>query len=227
MRLWEKIMNLAIFDFDGTLLTRDTLPSLGKEWLRQKRSQTKYFYVFLSIIPTVVRYKLGLISRGKLKNLAFDKFNRIFKRMSCAEINEFFQNAYPNLKKIFNTTVLKEIEIARQQGFHCVLLSGSYATLLRVVALDLGIDTVIGAELAYRDGIFDHRGYIPFINGKKKVDLLQKTFAGRNINWNGSKCFADSVADIELMQLVGEPVAINPDPGLLSYALDNKWRIAG
>lgn len=220
-------MNLAIFDFDGTLLTRDTLPTLGKEWLRQKRSRTRCFLIFLLIIPIVVRYKLGFISREKLKNLAFNEFNRIYQGMTQAQINEFFQKAYPNLKEIFNTTVLKEIKTAHQHDFHCVLLSGSYADLLRIVARDLDIDTVIGAELAFRDGIFDHRGDIPFINGKKKVALLQKTFAGKIINWNNSKCFADSVADIELMQLVGEPVAVNPDAGLLSYALNNQWKIVG
>lgn len=220
-------MKLAIFDFDGTLLIEDTLPGLGKEWLRQKRSRTRYCFVYLSIIPAVVQYKLRLISREKFKNLAFDKFNRIYQGMSSVEINEFFQNAYPNLKKVFNATVLKEIEIAHQQGFHCVLLSGAYADLLRIVGRDLGMDTVIGAELAFRDGIFDHRGDIPFINGKKKVDLLQKALAGKNVDWDGSKCLADSVADIELMRLVGKPVAVNPDPGLLSYAIDNQWEIVG
>lgn len=220
-------MNLAIFDFDGTMLTKDTLPSLGKEWLRQKRSPTRYWFVYLSVIPTVVRYKLGLISREKLKNLAFYKFNRIYEGMSKAEINEFFQKAYPYLKEIFNTTVLREIEAARENGFHCVLLSGSYADLLRIVARDLGMETVIGAEMAFRDGIFEHSGDIPFISGKEKVALLQKAFAGKDVNWNGSRCFADSVTDIELMQLVGEPVAVNPDPGLLAYALDNQWKITG
>ncbi|MEA1961982.1 MAG: HAD family hydrolase [Bacillota bacterium] len=220
-------MKLAIFDFDGTLLTKDTLPSLGKEWLRQQRSQTRYFSVFLSIIPAVIRYKLGFINREKFKNIAFNKFNRIYQGMSKAEINEFFQKAYPYLKETFNTTVLKEIKTARQQGFRCVLLSGSYADLLRIVARDLGIDTVIGAELAFQDDIFDYKGDIPFINGKTKVALLKKKFAGKIVNWNGSKCFADSVADIELMQLVGEPVGINPDPGLRSYALDNQWKIIG
>lgn len=220
-------MKLAIFDFDGTLLTRDTLPSLGEEWLRQKFSRARYLFVFLFIIPTVIRYKLRLISREEFKNLAFDKFNWIYQGMSRAEINHFFQIAYPHLKNAFNTTVLKEIEIANKQGFHCVLLSGSYADLLRVVALDLGIDTVIGAELAFQDGIFDNRGDIPFISGKQKVALLQRTFADKNVDWGASKCFADSVADIELMQLVGNPVAVNPDPGLRSYALENQWEIAG
>jgi HAD superfamily hydrolase (TIGR01490 family) len=219
-------MNLAIFDFDGTLLTKDTLPSLGKEWLRQNRSRTRYFMILLSIIPTLVRYKLGLINREKFKNLAFDKFNRIYRGMSSMEINNFFQKAYPNLKKVFNTTVLMEIKTARKQGFYCILLSGSYADLLRIAARDLGINTVIGAELAFRDGMFDHTGPVPFINGKKKVSLLKQTFADKNINWDRSKCFADSVADIELMHLVGQPIAVNPDPGLLSYALDNKWEIA-
>lgn len=220
-------MNLAIYDFDGTLLMRDTLPMLGKEWLRQKRSRTRYFLTFFSMIPAVFQYKLGLINREKFKNLVFDKFNRIFQGMTRAEINEFFQSAYPHLKEVFNATVLKEIKTARQQDFHCVLLSGSYADLLRIVARDLGIDTVIGAELAFRDGLFDDRGEIPFINGKEKVALLQETFTGKAVNWDRSKCFADSVADIELMQLVGEPVAVNPDPGLRSYAVDNQWKIIG
>ncbi len=220
-------MKLAIFDFDGTLLTKDTLPSLGKEWIRQKRSRNRYHFVFLAVIPILAWFKLGFISREKFKNLAFDKFNRIYKGMSRAEIIEYFQKAYPNLKINFNTAVLKEIETARKEGFHCVLLSGSYAELLRIVASDLGMDTVIGAEIDFREGIFDTRVKVPFINGKKKVALLQSAFAGENIDWDGSKCFADSVADIDLMQLVGEPVAVNPDPGLLSYALDNQWAITG
>jgi HAD superfamily hydrolase (TIGR01490 family) len=218
-------MNLAIFDFDGTLLTRDTLPTLGREWLKQKRSRTRYFFIFLSIVPIFIRYKLGVISREKLKKLAFYRFNQIYKGMTRAEITEFFNQAYPNLRKIFNTAILKEIRAARQQNFHCVLLSGSYAELLRIVAKDLEFDTVIGAELAFRDDVYDHRGGTPFIDGKKKVALLQKTFADKLVNWNGSRCFADSVADIELMELVGEPVAVNPDPGLLSYALNKQWKI--
>ena len=219
-------MKLAIFDFDGTLSTRDTLPCLGKEWLRQNRSRGKYYIVLLSWIPLVICYKSGLINREKFKNLAFDKFNSLYQGMSSVEIRSFFQKAYPNLKKIFNRTVIQEIERARQQGYYCVLLSGSYAELLRIVARDLGMDKVIGAELAFRDGIFDHSEKVPFINGQKKVALLQKAFAGKSINWHSSKCFADSVADIELMQLVGQPVAVNPDAGLLSHARDNKWTIA-
>lgn len=220
-------MKLAIFDFDGTLLTKDTLPCLGKEWIRQKRSLIRYALVYLYIIPTLVWYKMRIISREKFKNLAFDRFNRIFKGMSRTQINDFFQNAYPNIKELFNITVINEIEIARKQGFHCVLLSGAYADLLRIVAMDLGFDTVIAAELAFQNGVFDHNGDIPFITGKKKVVLLQNTFAGKNIDWESSKCFADSMADIELMQLVGNPVAINPDIGLLSHAIDNHWEIAG
>lgn len=219
-------MKLAIFDFDGTLLARDTLPTLGKEWLRQKRSFIRYIGVLLAILPVVLRYKLKHISREEFKNRAFDRFNLIFKGMTRLEINNFFENAYPNIKKLFNAEVLKEIANAKRQGFHSVLLSGSYADLLRVIADDLGIDNVIAAELVYRDNLIEP-GAVQFINGRKKVELLQQAYDGKNINWNGSRCFADSMADIELMQLVGEPVAICPDQGLLTYALDNRWKVTG
>lgn len=218
-------MNLAIFDFDGTLLTKSTLPSLAREWARQGRSRIRLFLVYISVLPVIAKYKLKIIDRKQFKNLAFDKFNRIYKGMSREEIIGFFHRAYPNIKKAFNPAVLNEIETAQQQGYHCVLLSGSYADLLRVTALDLGFETVIGTELEFSNGIFDSRESIPFINGKIKVALLYITFAGKNVNWSGSKCFADSTADIELMKLVGEPVAINPDRGLWAYARDNNWRI--
>lgn len=217
-------MNLAIFDFDGTLLAADTVPAMSKEWIRQKKSKSTIIFLYVSIIPTFIKYKLGLISREAFKNIAFDKFNLIWRGMTQAEVNEFLHKAYPSLKASFDSLVLKEIETAQQQNFHCVLLSGSYTELLRIVGNDLGFDTVIGAELAFRDGLFYPQG-VPFIDGKKKVTLLLEVFDDKNIDWEGSRCFADSIADIGVMQLVGEPVAVNPDPGLLSFALNNQWKI--
>lgn len=220
-------MKLAVFDFDGTLLTKDTLPCLGREWLRQKRSRSKYFKVYCSVVPVVLLYKTGFISREKMKNFAFDKFNQIFNKMTRSAIISFFQEAYPNLKKLFNSMVVDEITKAREQGFYCVLLSGSYSDLMNIVAEDLGVHRVIAADLAFRDGKFDSKGGTPFIGGKSKLALLQKAFAGEDVDWAGSRCFADSYTDILVMELVGEPVAVSPDPGLLAYAQQQNWKVLG
>ncbi|MDD2510342.1 MAG: HAD family hydrolase [Syntrophomonas sp.] len=218
-------MKLAIFDFDGTLLSRDTLPCLGREWLRQKRSKLCYILVYLSIVPDLLWYRMGLISREGMKAGAFRKFNYLFSGMNAEEIKIFFHQAYPGLRKHFNSRIIKEIDLARSQGYHCVLLSGSYSELMKMVAADLGLDTVIAARLAFKDGIFDPEGDTPFIDGESKCSLLKETFAGQEVHWKASRCFADSVADVKVMGMVGEPVAVNPDPGLLSHAMQEDWRV--
>ncbi|MDD3024319.1 MAG: hypothetical protein PHE26_10535, partial [Syntrophomonadaceae bacterium] len=60
---------------------------------------------------------------------------------------------------------------------------------------------------------------------KSKLSLLKKAFEGKNVDWSASRCFADSLADILVMEVVGEPVAVNPDSGLLAYAHQQKWRV--
>lgn len=218
-------MKLAIFDFDGTLLINDTLPALGKEWNRQKRSRTRYIITLLSIAPVLLLYKAKFIPRESMKGLAFKRFNRLFNKMTQKEIEEFFLQAYPELCNMFNVLVLQEIYRAQEQGFHCVLLSGAYSDLLRIVARELGIDTAIGAELVYNDGVFDHKGDTPFIDGKSKRSLLLDAFSGEEIDWAASRAFGDSYGDVWVMELVGERVAVNPDPQLLVYAQKNSWQV--
>jgi HAD superfamily phosphoserine phosphatase-like hydrolase len=218
-------MKLAIFDFDGTLLMKDTLPCLGKEWLRQKRSKTRYVTTYLLVLPVLVLYKARLMSRETMKGLAFRKFNRFYTKMTRQEIEDFFLQAYPNLYKLFNSVVLEEIKLAQEHGFHCVLLSGAYIELLQIVSRELGIDTVIGAKLAYKDDVFDHKGKTPFIDGRSKHSLLLKAFANEEVDWEGSRAFGDSYADICIMETVGERIAVNPDLELLYHAQKNNWRV--
>ncbi|MEQ8176181.1 MAG: HAD-IB family phosphatase [Syntrophomonadaceae bacterium] len=218
-------MKLAIFDFDGTLLTDDTLPSLGREWLRQKRSLSRYYKVLLSVAPVLIKYKGGLMSREAMKGQAFKRFNRIFTGMSRPAVEEFFLLAYPYLRKLFNEAVLEEIRLAREQGFHCVLLSGAYIELLQLAARDLGMDTVLGARLVFKDEVFDPHGETRFVDGAGKRALLFEAFAGQNIDWEQSRAFGDSFADICIIETVGEKVAVNPDLELLEHAQKNRWRI--
>jgi HAD superfamily phosphoserine phosphatase-like hydrolase len=221
----EVLMKLAIFDFDGTLLMKDTLPCLGKEWLRQKRSKARYITTVLLVLPVVLLYKARLLSRETMKGLAFRRFNRLFTDMTRQEIETFFLNAYPHLYELFNAVVLDEIKLAQERGFHCVLLSGAYIELLQIVSKDLGINTVIGAKLAYKDDVFDQKGDTPFIDGMTKQTLLLKAFADEEVDWESSIAFGDSYTDICVIETVGERVAVNPDAELLLHAQTNSWRV--
>lgn len=218
-------MKLAIFDFDGTLLDQDTLPCLGDCWLKQNRSRMKYWQIYCSTFPVVLGYKLGLITKPQLKKSAVQRFNMFFKGLSHEEIEKFFIFTYEHMASVFNKQILEEISRANKEGFHTVLLSGAYFDLLRIVAQNLGINTVIGAQLPYREGFFDHNGLMPFIDGEEKLNLLQEEFTGQDIDWHLSRSYADSITDLPVLTIVGEPVAVKPDAELLKHAQKNNWRV--
>lgn len=223
--VWEEIMKLAIFDFDGTLLRTDTLPCLAREWKRQGRSKLRHYSVYLSIIPDLIFYGLHLITKAQLKYRTLKKFNNYFKAMNREEVRLFFLQAYPYIYKQFNSRVVEEIHKARTEGYHCVLLSGAYVELLNVCARDLGIDTVIGFELAYKNEIFDPEGDFRFIGGDNKLSLLKNHFAQSEVDWEQSRSYGDSYTDLCVMEIVGDPVAVNPDSRLKTYADNQDWRI--
>lgn len=218
-------MKLAIFDFDGTLFKKDTLPYIGKVWLKQKRNLALYTWVYCSVIPYFIAYKSGFLPRDRFKYEALNRFHKIYKDMKRIEIEELFQMSYLEMKHHFNLSVLKEINSAREDGFHTVLLSGAYSGLLNEIAKELQVDTVIGVDLPYKKEVFDHMGEIPYINGKSKVTHLLKRFDKDKVYWQESRSYADSYSDMPVFELVGEPVAVSPDQELLEYAQKNKWRI--
>jgi len=218
-------MKLAIFDFDGTLLMSDTLPALAREWVKQNRPLMNYIIMYLSMIPWLIGYKIGLLSRERFRYLAIVSFNRIYYKMTDQEINDFFEGAYAGLSALFNPLVLDELQASIAQGYCCVLVSGAYTALLQVVARYLGIDMVIGSDMAFKDGVFDHSKKPAVIEGEGKLELLKKVIVWESVDWPASRSYGNSYSDREVMEIVGEPVAVNPESRLLIHALQHKWRV--
>jgi phosphoserine phosphatase len=204
---------------------RETLVFLGEEWVRQGKPRIRYMQTYLSIMPVLVLYKLGVVPRARMKYQAMTKFQKIFADLSREEIAEFFRQAFPELKKCYNPRIVDEIERARAEGFHLVLLSGAYAMLLEMAARDLKIDTVIGAELYFKNGTLDYSREISFVDGENKLALLEQAFTGSEVDWSRSRSYGDSFDDLPVMEIAGERVAVNPENKLLSYAQENDWRV--
>lgn len=220
-----RLMKLAIFDFDGTLFTVDTLPCLGREWKRQGRSWLRYLTAYFKVMPFFILYKAKLISRDLLKVKAMAYFHVMYQGMTRTECELYFKLAVATMKPSFDFRVIEEFKAAQEEGFHTVLLSGAYANLLRVIGDELGIGTVIGAELPFKEGIIDHRRPVNFIDGQAKLALLQERFSQEFVDWSCSRSYADSLSDLPVLEVVGEPVVVNPEPELLTYAINKQWRV--
>lgn len=222
-------MKVAIFDFDRTLFPKDTIPYLLSQWYKLKYSRTKLMKVYLYLLPAYIKYKLGIgskLSKENARQLAVRGFNDLFRGMTKEEVENYFILASESIKKILNSSVVEEIVKAKSKNMHTVIISGAYTPLLKNIGNYLEIDTIIGTDLYYTDdGFYDFNKELSVIKGEKKVVMIKDFFKDVEIEWDESYVFTDSIRDVELLKLVGNPVAVNPDQDLKSIAKDLDWKI--
>lgn len=219
-------MKLAIFDFNGTIFPRETLPFLLSEWYKNKYSRLTLIKTFIPLLPLYLTYKFGKtsISKEKMEREAVSKFSKIFSGMSKEEISDFFSLAAESAFKSFNQKVVKKIYWAKKSGYKTVLLSGAFKLFLEKVGEKLGFDCVIGSELILNKGIYKNSG-VRIISGSSKLKQLYQEYDSEKVNWAESWAYADSYHDLELLEAVGNPVPVNPDKKLLSTAEERSWQM--
>ncbi|PKM89579.1 MAG: hypothetical protein CVU87_04990 [Firmicutes bacterium HGW-Firmicutes-12] len=219
-------MKLAIFDFDRTLFPKDTLPFLLKQWKQQNYSKTKYLKTYLSLMSLYIKYKSGIkskLTREQMKLIAVRRFNKIFKDMTDREINNYFYKCSKEIEGMLNEAIVSEVKEVHANGYHTVLLSGTYDYLLKNISDYLEFDTVIGTKIYFNKDIYDTSKELEIISGKLKLKRIIENF--KSIDWKASRAYADSYSDIHILKAVGQPVAVNPDNKLKSFATKMNWRI--
>ena len=109
-----------------------------------------------------------------------------------------------------------------------ILVSGAFEELLACLGERLGVQHVVGTRLELRNGRYSGRAIKPCF-GPDKVVLLTELLAksGLEVDLSQSFAYGDSIFDVPVLELVGNPVAVYPDSQLWEYAMQRGWRILG
>ena len=106
-----------------------------------------------------------------------------------------------------------------------MLVSGAYTSLLTSVTKELQFDTIIGTEIPLKGEIIDYKTPIYHIQGLRKNEKIKEVLDGYDIDWQNSFAYGDSLSDLSVLELVGNPVAVSPEPRLHAIATERKWEI--
>lgn len=142
---------------------------------------------------------------------AFDRVGEIAWRRSIAP-------------KVF-PDVLAKLQDHVQKGHEVWLMTASPQTLAEVIARDLRFHGAMGTTLEERDGKFTGEIVGELLHGPLKAEAAKRHAEARGLNLAHCFAYSDSVADIPLLEMVGNPVAVNPDHGLLLHATATGWPI--
>lgn len=219
---------IALFDLDGTLVETHLGLELMKYHLKTKEKLWATFWFLFSHLALMPFWKMGFISTEKyyqswgqdlvemIKGTKVERAKEIFARL----VDEYL---LPSLKK----KVWERLKKHQQEGFLTILTSGSFQELLEVIAKRLNIDFFIGTELEIVKDRFSGKIIPPLCFSQGKAEKVKKFLSGNNLKINLKESFAysDSFFDLPMLELVGNPVVVEPDKRLLEIAKNKGWQI--
>src|SRR6056297_3263955 len=98
-------MKLAVFDFNGTIFPKETIPFLIDCWKKYGYSKYKLYKLYLIMTPLILKYKhpfLSKMSKEEIKVEFMYKFINIFEKMTKKEIDDYFLKVEKDAKQYYN-----------------------------------------------------------------------------------------------------------------------------
>ncbi len=115
----------------------------------------------------------------------------------------------------------------RNAGDLCLMITATNSFITRPIAARFGMNEILATELETSGGKLTGKiAGIPCYR-QGKIDKLKQWLEQAPVDFSlNEACFyTDSINDLALMELVGEPVAVDPDARLEQISLANKWPI--
>ena len=119
----------------------------------------------------------------------------------------------------------KLISMHHEQGRDTWIVSASPHQLVDPLAASLGMTGAVGTEAEIVDGHYTGQLAGPFVYGEGKATVLEKLSSDRGYDLERCYAYSDSISDLPMMELVGHPVAVNPDSELERVAHERGWPI--
>jgi len=203
----------VIFDLDGTLIPRNSTEKIIVRHLAKNLTFT-ISGILLYLLESV-RYKNFKSSKAYYHGIKYYTFLNVIKKY-------FFEAP---LNEWISKEAVYEIERHRKEGRKLILLTGAPEEAAAQFGKVLKFDVVVSAKIKVVNGVITGKTKGPHPYGKNKRDILIRLSEYYNIDLNHSYGYGDSFADRFFLDIVGNPVAVNPDKKLKKYALQKGWKI--
>ena len=191
---------LALFDFDGTLTTKDSL----LEFIRFSVGTMKFYLVMGLFLPVIIYYKFFRKDGEQAKRMVL---SFLFKGKKESELEtsgaSFSRMVIP---EIIRSETMNELEDLRKHGYKIVVISASISMWLKPWAEELDVE-LICTEFEFQDGIFTGRFATPNCNGEEKVKRINEHL---NVNdYSPIYAYGNSHGDLPMLRLADFPFMNN------------------
>lgn len=210
---------LALFDMDDTLVLRNTARLYFAELYRNQQLSRRQVAHLTWILA---RYKLNLVDMAALTRIAaLEVTGQLDADMDevCRRI--YVRDVRPHIAREGRLC----LEAHRKAGDTCAIITASTQYIARLLAEDLGIEHLLCTELEVVDGRFTGQLVGAPCFGPAKVQRAQALAAAHGASLEHAWFYTDSHSDLPLLDLVGHPRVVRPDPRLRVQAWQRGWPV--
>lgn len=210
---------LAVFDLDGTLTANGPLEKTFGKYLLQE-GHLHFTPILLSAAYVLIMLPFDHVSAIKRNKIYLRGMTECCFKVAVEEFTTLYKNLLAD-----NTRFL--FESHKRLNHTTILITGSLDLLVTRLfnQLQLPVDQIYATALSVKDekltGMIQGCHYY----GETKAKLVEEIAARSGADLSGSFCYADSFSDIPMMELFGNPVAVNPDKKLAAVAKKRFWKI--
>ncbi len=210
----------AFFDLDLTLLGVNS----ARLWVQHERETGRLgWHQVVEAAVWFAGYRLGLLNA----EVGIVRAASLLKGRPEVELAEDTRAWFED--KIAGTLLeegRRTVEAHRAEGHHVVLLTSSSPYLGRLVQAELGLDDVLCTHFEVKNGRFTGRVVPPVCFGRGKVTAATQWARSRGVDLAESHFYTDSHTDLPMLEAVGHPHVVNPDPPLARIARRRGWPVS-
>lgn len=212
---------LAIFDIDGTVFRSNLVIELVDELIKNKifpeelaLEIEKDYTAWANRQASFTNYtsKVVNVYRANIKGVTEEELKKVIKEIVDYQKDKLY---------VFTRELIKRL---KKENYYLLAISGSPEIIVSEFANALGFDMYYGSRFEAFDGVYTGKQIGDIARNKNEI-LNSFIAKHKEFDLKTSVGIGDSEIDIAFLDLVGEPIAFNPDLGLAEHAKKNKWRI--
>jgi HAD superfamily hydrolase (TIGR01490 family) len=219
----------AIFDLDGTLYSGHITLGIAQHH-RTNRVNRIPLYLYMTLhMPLWGLLKLGLITETTSRQIWAGNLGWVVRGLTTDNARQAFAWISENyvLPRLYGE-LMEMLGYHHSAGHRVILVSGTFTPLLAQIGGHLGLEEVVGTPLVVKNARYTGAYEPPVCQGRHKVTRLEQYLKHTgDILWSESFAYADSFTDLPLLEHVGHPTAVYPDPKLAAHAREKGWDIIG
>ena len=215
-------MEAAFFDLDKTVIARASMVAFGRPF--QRAGLLSRWLVVRALYAQLVFQYLGADEQRMAKMR--EAVLRVSRGWDQAHISQIVRETLDEvIEPIVYAEALDLIHEHQAAGRRVFIVSASPEEIVAPLAQYLGVDEAI-ATRARLDDQGQYTGEVEFYSyGPQKAEAMRRIAALQDIDLAASFAYSDSATDLPMLEVVGHPVAVNPDRDLLRAARENEWEV--